>query len=357
MMNTSQKLIALLSGAALLSVSSLAAQTATTAPVGYVTEDVPAHGGTGATLSLHSLPLKEAKAISGVTTDVTGTDLTVAGADFGVEAGLPDFASVDANNSPLYYVEVSDGALVGLRVDITGVVGPTLTLAEDVDLLDDVTAFSIKKYWTLEDIFGTIGEDSDLKASGDIGDVDLILVSDNAGGFDQYYLYQAPVFLGGAINWAKVGQATSSVKATSRIPDDTLLIQRVGATVRAASTFTNMGEVKVGAAKAPVFQGVNLVSFSYPVGTTLGASGLETSGLTPNGDVALADKVLVTSGGVFRQFYLYQAPVFLGGAISWAEVGQPSTSDKATVTLDGPALILRIDATSINWAQTQPYTL
>ena len=40
MMNTSQKLIALLSGAALLSVSSLAAQTATTAPVGYVTTTI-----------------------------------------------------------------------------------------------------------------------------------------------------------------------------------------------------------------------------------------------------------------------------------------------------------------------------
>ena len=348
-MNIPQKTLSLLAVASLFTFSSLSA--VETDPVGYVTQDVPAHGGTGSTLSLHSLPLKESKVFAGSTSDVTGAVLTVAGTDF--STGYPDLSAVDANSNSLYYVETSDG----LRVDISSVGTSDITLVEDVEAaVADVTSIIIRKYWTLEDVFGSTGGDSGLRASGDISDVDLVLVADNAGGFEQYYLNQAPVFLGGAINWAQVGQASSADKATARIPEGTLLIVRVGSTSRDAFTFTNAGEVKLGADKSPVYEGINLVSFAYPVDTTLGESGLQASGLTA-GDVSSADKVLVTENGSFRTYYLYQAPIFLGGAISWAEVGQSTSSDKSSDVLTGAVLVLRGAAGDINWEQAQPFTL
>ena len=348
-MNTPQKTLSLLSVASLFFFSSLSA--VETDPVGYVTQSVPAHSGTASTLSLHSLPLKPTAIFSGSTSDVTGAVLTVAGTDF--SSGYPDLSAVDANSEPLYYVETSDG----LRVDITSVGTSDLTLSEDVEAaVADVTSISIKKYWTLEDVFG-VASASDLAASSNISDVDKVYVADGAGSFNQYYIYQAPVFLGGGVNWAQIGQATTIDKSTARIPEGTALIVRVGSTVRDAFTFTNAGEVKLGADKSPVYEGINLVSFAYPVDTTLTASGLQEAGLTANSSVNLADKVLVTENGTFKQYYLYQAPVFLGGGVSWAEVGQATSSDKGGETLTGAVIVLRGDAGDINWSQSQPFTL
>lgn len=348
-MNIPQKTISLLAVASLFSISSLSA--VETDPVGYVTQTVPAHDGTGATLSLHSLPLKPSTTFSGSTSDVTGAVLTVAGTDF--SSGYPDLAAVDANSKPLYYVETSDG----LRVDITSVGTSDLTLSEDVEAaIADVTSISIKKYWTLEDVFGTASS-SDFAAASSLTDADKVLVADGAGSFEQYYIYQAPPFLGGGVNWAQVGQATSVDKSTARIPEGTLLVVRVGSTTRTAVTFTNAGSVKLGADKSPVYQGVNLVSYSYPVDATLATSGLQESGLTAGGSAIGADKVLVTENGSFKQYFLYQAPPFLGGGISWAEVGQPTSSDKGSDTLSGAVLVIRGDAGDINWTQSQPFTL
>jgi hypothetical protein len=348
-MNIPQKTLSLFAGASLLVFSSLSA--VTTDPVGYVTQTVPAHDGTGATLSLHSLPLKPSTTFSGSTSDVTGAVLTVSGTDF--SSGYPDLAAVDANSKPLYYVETSDG----LRVDITSVGTSDLTLSEDVEAaIADVTSISIKKYWTIEDVFGAASS-SDLSASSGITDVDKVLVADGSGSFEQYYIYQAPVFLGGGVSWAQVGEPTTVDKSTARIPEGTLLMVRVGSTTRAAFTFTNAGTVKLGADKSPVYQGINLVSFAYPVDTTLGTSGLQEAGLTAGSTVISADKVLVTENGSFKQYYLYEAPAFLGGGISWAEVGQPSSSDKSGDTLSGAVLVIRGDAGDINWTQSQPFTL
>ena len=355
-MKTPQKTLSLFAGASLLVFSSLSA--VTTDPVGYVTQTVPAHAGSGATLSMHSLPLKSSKVFSGTTSDVTGAVLTVAGTDF--SSGYPDLASVDANGDSLYYVETSDG----LRVDISSVGTSDITLSEDVEAaIADTTNIVIKKYWTLEDVFGVTGGSTTtssggtgLQASGSIIDADLVLVADNVGGFEQYYLNQAPVFLGGGINWAQVGQASTADKSTARIVEGTLLIVRVGSTPRDEFTFVNAGEVKLGADKSPIYEGINLVSYAYPVDTTLATSGLQEAGLTA-GDVSSADKVLVTSNGVFKTYYLYQAPVFLGGGISWAEVGQATSTDKGSDVLSGAVLVLRGDAGDINWEQSQPFTL
>jgi len=81
---------------------------AETDPVGAVSQEIPAHPGTGSTLSLHSLPLREAAIYQGVASEVSGAQISVSATDF-TSGDFPDFSVRDANGNPLYYVEFLDG--------------------------------------------------------------------------------------------------------------------------------------------------------------------------------------------------------------------------------------------------------
>jgi len=134
MMNTSQKLIALLSGAALLSVSSLAAQTATTAPVGYVTKTTPSGDD-----ALIGLPLAQATALTSVADSVSDAVVTVS-------------ATLVANAyDNTHYVLATSGANAGQWSEVVATAVNSITTA-DV-LLAPTDTFAVIPFWTLATAF------------------------------------------------------------------------------------------------------------------------------------------------------------------------------------------------------------
>jgi len=121
MINTSQKLIALLSGAALLSVSSLAAQTATTAPVGYVTVTVEANSD-----AVVSAVMARPASYVGTIASIDDADTITLSATPGF---TPDeFAPTDEFGNNSYYVQFTSGAREGLWAIISGNTSSALDL-------------------------------------------------------------------------------------------------------------------------------------------------------------------------------------------------------------------------------------
>ncbi|TVR50562.1 MAG: hypothetical protein EA425_09460, partial [Puniceicoccaceae bacterium] len=103
----------------------------TSTPVGYVKHTIPA----GA--SIVSAPFVNATDFQGEVADANGTSITV-------EGTLP------ALNGPSY-VEVVEGSMVGLIVDITGVDGSTLELANSG--VDQGNVVAVRAHTTLGTLF------------------------------------------------------------------------------------------------------------------------------------------------------------------------------------------------------------
>ena len=137
-MNTSQKLIALLSGAALLSVSSLAAQTATTAPVGYVTSTAA-----DASDTYVGTVLSEQIALTSVASGVAGAVVSTA-------STLVE----DAYNAT-HYVLFTTGAKDGQWYEVVDTTTNSVVLETDVAALGVTTGdeFKVIKFWTLATLF------------------------------------------------------------------------------------------------------------------------------------------------------------------------------------------------------------
>ena len=179
MMNTSQKIIALLSGAALLSVSSLAAQTATTDPVGYVTTTISSGYNTIAT------SFAKAPSYTGVVSSATSGTLTLASSP-----------TLDVANNT-YYVEVieSSANIVGERIDVASVDGSVLTLdtAASHNTMADVSAFpvdtvvAIRSHYTLGEFNAMLGGSVNSDDTFVAANSDQILFFD--GSFKTYIEY------------------------------------------------------------------------------------------------------------------------------------------------------------------------
>lgn len=160
MMNTSQKLIALLSGAALLSVSSLAAQTATTAPVGYVSVDVNAN----ADLK-RGVPFSQAASFAAAADSVLAGTVTV-------QSTVPDLTTES------HFLSVTSGTLIGKWYEVTGSTASSVTVAEDLQAagLAASDTFTVVPFWTLDGLFPNGG---DIPQSSDVfSPVAFILVND-----------------------------------------------------------------------------------------------------------------------------------------------------------------------------------
>ena len=160
MINTSQKLIALLSGAALLSVSSLAAQTATTAPVGYVSVDVNAN----ADLK-RGVPFSQAASFAAAADSVLAGTVTV-------QSTVPDLTTES------HFLSVTSGTLIGKWYEVTGSTASSVTVAEDLQAagLAASDTFTVVPFWTLDGLFPNGG---DIPQSSDVfSPVAFILVND-----------------------------------------------------------------------------------------------------------------------------------------------------------------------------------
>jgi uncharacterized protein (TIGR02597 family) len=125
------------------------AQTATTAPVGYVTlasDTNPIPANTDVRLSV---PMEASVDFTGVAASASSNILTVANASFTEN----EFAPATGG----YYVRLKTGDSAGLTAEITGNTTDALTLAleagDDLTNIDDTTQIEIVKYFTLSTFF------------------------------------------------------------------------------------------------------------------------------------------------------------------------------------------------------------
>jgi uncharacterized protein (TIGR02597 family) len=309
---------------ALFAVGALNAATTTTTPVGYTTSTLAA-----GKYNLVGLTLNKSAEITGTlaATQATSGSLVATGANYAVE-----ITSAGATSGHVFEVpgssfnDTTDTIAVGLA-DTTAYASAT---------------YKIRKLSTIADVFGTANS-AGLQAGASTTLADVLFIP-TATGFDQYF-YSNGGFFG--TGWRKAGASSADQASVPLSYLDGFYVFRRAAT---PLTLTVTGEVKTTDTSLPLSTGYNYVSSVYPVGLTLGNSGLSTS-LTQGASTTVADVVYVpTAAGGFDQ-YFYSNGGFFG--TGWRKAGAAS-ADQATVALPSGYLVQRRGAAT-NAKVTQPY--
>lgn len=334
-----KQLIPLTALAALLAASSLHAQTpAFSKPSGYETINLqPGFNFVG-------IRLVESAVVSGTFTANTSTSLTDANASF----------ALDANT--LYLVEFGGtGSLNGLILEALGssFSGTTLSGLTGVNA-DYLTSYTIRPAQTLSGVFGS-GSDV-LLTKGTQSTGDLVFVPNAQGGFDTYYhtadvvLPNSTVIAGG---WRKVGAGGTNQSATPLNYLDGFYVQIRGNEKSLVVT----GQVKTSSTLLPAPLGFSYFSSIYPVGATLGTSGLANSVL--KGTQSSGDLILLPDGtGGFLTFFhtadvvLPNSTVIPGG---WRRVGAGGTDQSTQPITAGFILQRRGASTNLNFSPPSNY--
>jgi len=350
-MNIPQKTLSLLAIASLSTLTSLFA--VETDPVGYVTAEIPAHAGGSSTVALINLPMLPAP-------EFVGTAATVSGAQLNLGSGLltaSQFDATDANGLPLYRVEFTTGAdSEGLSVGITSNATDSITLAEDVSsILTDGVTILVRKFTTLADVFGADNSTVGLTSGSNANNADVVYLEDTAGGITRYYYQVAPPFAGGS-GWRSASSNTVD-QANARINWNAILISRNGSSARDAIDVVNAGSVKLGKSSSTISNGLNLIGYQFPVGTTLGTLGINSADLQSGSNANNSDVIYILDGGAFTRYFYQTAPPFAGGS-GWRSASSNTVDASGTViSPDAAVLVQRRAAGSIYMSSAQPFTL
>ena len=352
MMNTSQKLIALLSGAALLSVGSLAAQTATTAPVGYVT-----------TSAANGVDAKFGISMERAALLAANVDSVVAGV---LTLSSDPSAATDGD-----YVQFTSGALLGQWFQVSSSDATSITVVEDLASLGALASDQVKvaPFWTLSTLFGpTFPNSANIFAA----DAQILLNDVTTTGINlapnRNYAYHDG---SGGLIGAGWFDANAPFGGSA---DDVIIAPNSFITIRnqsgAAYELVVAGAVPVDVLNLGVVAdgslgNDNLVYNPYPSAIQLSTSALGTVVANSPNIFAPGDQVIVygTPTG------LNPAPSFNyayhdgnGGLIGagWFDANAPFSGSQDTVTIPaGGAFLIRKAAGSAsgNWVATIPYTL
>ena len=318
MMNTSQKLIALLSGAALLSVSSLAAQTATTAPVGYVTETIKS-----AAFNVLGLNLSNEIIVSGAFESSSASTATDSEANF--STALPSGSD--------YVLRVTSGAgNIGLNTTVSASAPTVLTTDDDLSsVISAGTTYEVRRVQTISNLFGpTNSAELEGGIDGDSSAADIVWIPDGLGGYTRiYYNATARPFPSLTVGWKTTDNADAAdfpVYFTSGI---LIQVQRSAFGVSEAGVdpgdltskdITLTGSVITEDTQAIVETGFNFVSRVLPADVTLVDSQLEldiVGGLA--GNTSSADIIWLPDGlgGYTRVYYNSTARPFPSLTVGW----------------------------------------
>jgi uncharacterized protein (TIGR02597 family) len=287
--------------------------------------------------------------IADVTVDVDGSTIT----DNAATWANDDYAVGDPNGNAAYYAEITnhtDATKVGTILEITASSGSAKSLTFD---MVDATGFegasySIRKYKTLADVFGS-DNSAGLFSAGSTKDADVIYKV--GGGTWQRYFYQdAPAFLGGN-GWRIAGDTRTDMSGVVISPDEGLLIRR-----RQSSdiSITLPGSIKVNDSRTTITKGFNLIALSFPVERTLDQLGLDS--LRSGGSTSDADVVyMISDTGQFDRYFLQEAPAFLGGN-GWRKAGDTRTDQSGLIIPPGTSVIVkRTLDDAIDWAVAKPF--
>jgi len=352
MMNTSQKLIALLSGAALLSVSSLAAQTATTAPVGYVTTSAA----DGVDVKF-GISMEQAAILSTSIDSVAGGVLT-----------LPVDPSASTSG---HYVQFTSGALLGQWFQVSSSDSTTITVAEDLVALGAVASDGVKvvPFWTLSSLFaGNFPVSTDpFSAVAQVLFNDVTAIGINLAPNRNYAFHDGSSGFVSA-GWFDVNNAFGGVQ------DDVLIAPNSFITIRNQSgaqyDITVAGTVPVDALNIGVVANGsvandNLVFNPYPAAIQLSTSALATVVAVSTDPFNPVDQVIVygTPTGLNpapSSNYAYHDGSSGFVSAGWFDVSNAFGGVQDTVTIPaGGAFLIRKGAGSSdgNWIATIPYSL
>jgi hypothetical protein len=184
---------------------------------------------------------------------------------------------------------------------------------------------------------------------------------DNSGNglFSQYY-YQTDAFSGvfGGNGWREVGDINTDRSTVRVSPDAGILVKRSFG--ENPLFLISSGTVSLESLITPLVPGFNVVSSSYPVGSTLSESGLYTEisgGLISGQDDSSSDIIYVLQAdGTYDQFYR-QTDAFSGvfGGDGWRAVGDIETPQDTYLIPAGSALIIKHIGSGTFWTRSPSY--
>jgi len=291
------------------------ADTATTKPVGYVTNSLQVG------FNLVGLTLVSATTVTGDIETVNGAQ--IGDTDINLQTTLPA--------GKTYILEITSGAAQGTVQEFTTVSGGTITLPAALTGVAADDKYRIRVAPTLEEIFGTTLQHQSTATGSDV-----VWLPNGPGVFDRYYLFKPLI---GTPSWRKLNS-----NGTETAAPNTPLIYLDGLFVEVKTAPKNLvlaGEVRGEATSVFLGQGFNAVGTVFPVGSTLASSNLAAS-LQGQGTIAGSDIVWVATGaGVYTKYYFHKTVI---GAGAWRRINPDNTADvvdPASVELSSGVFIER----------------
>lgn len=249
-----------------------------------------------------------------------------------------DFVNVLAGKTNLW-VELVSGVNQGFWSIASSTSATTLSTLTDLSpYISAGDRYEVRAAATIADIFGATNAVGLMAGSSLTADV--IWIPDGSGGFEKiYYATVQPPFL--TAGWRKIGTGNADASATPVYHVEGIIIER-----RDPSdlSLTFAGTLKTTTSVIPVTSGFNYVERNFPVGATLGNSGL-VSFLQP-GSSLTADILWLPNGagGYTKYYYASAQPPFL--TVGWRAVGA-GNADQSAIALTAGFIIERRGA-SIN---------
>lgn len=307
-------------------------QSAFTAPAGFVTHTLRA-----GQFNLIGLTLHEAVVVSGQLDSVNGTTLGDNDVDF----------TTALTDGTTYILEITNATIperIGTIQEVTSWTANTFETGDDLGAEGLVAgdSYTIRPAVTIQEVFGT---PPSLTSNASSGSSDIIWLPNGSGGFTRYF-FRTP--LSGNSSWFN---ADTNTEVTSGIPiifTDGILVQLQDSSPNVDLVVT--GTVKTNQISVAVFEGFNLVSNVYPVGSTLQNSGLA-DGLSSTASSVSSDVVWIpaANGSFVRYFYR----TTLSGNSSWfnADTNTEVTED---INLTSAFYIQRANDDAANILITPP---
>jgi uncharacterized protein (TIGR02597 family) len=330
--------------AALAASTLFAAQEVTTPPVGFITVNItgaataPAKALRYNLVGINMVNPVEFQGLSGVGALVAGkTQLPL--------TGITASAFPTSNK---YFLEVVSGVNEGLMIDVDSVVDGTVNLAENVQsAFGSAVTVAIRKHNTLASIFGS-GANVVLKGEEAANLADEVQVFNPVTQVGTNYYFDT--FVGA---WVQSGFDTDKGNTVLYPDQGVLVIRRGGPDV----SFKVVGSVKTGKTQVTIEKGYNLVTYPYPVESSIGSSGFyntatPSTSLKGEESANLADEVQFFNS-TSQAGVNYYFDTFVDG---WVQSGfDTSVSNSLKLPIGSAVLVIRKGSTATSLSLPQPF--
>jgi len=268
--------------AALLAPGALFAQTtATTTPVGYVTQTIAPNSFTYVGLTVHQPVIS-----SGLLTSANSTSVTHSGVDF----------TALLTSGQRYVLELENGTIQEIQSwNSSGALDTPQNISAQVT--PNVTRYNLRKVSTVSDIFGANNSAGLTSTDAEIDNADQVFIKTGSGTAIIYYFNDGS---------PDTGWYTSSGDPAGDFPivySDGFYIQRKpGSSINLVTS----GQIKDKPTSGVLNTNWNLLSSVSPTGLTLSNSGLNAFiSKSEDGDFTVVDNIYIPNGSSFDIVYYF----------------------------------------------------